>query len=683
MRCNLTNPDLLTSTVEDPVFGSIPGFTPPHLLASSFKCNLNGSKSLVIALRDFVHEGWWTIHQQPGLEKHQITLTNLYAVLLLVVLTACAMWTQHCLWVILEFAIRRSSRITEEEAGERLPLLARDTEQPKVRKVKQSEALRDFVEIVRSTTASVRRWQAPTPDIDRSPLFSVAALVCTLSFLVLEAALAYWLTDGVFGSPIVRTMAKASCLRSTPSDGYASILQTAQTVDGIFRTCLGKSNVGCDDQYHLREPNIIAERLSECPFSPNLCFDLIPPLQITHYGIAAFDMGVNSLASIAMDHRLVCSPVHHDSLISTEGNNTLVSIGNREINTGKIVERFGMQLETHNGPSHEYPGEQSGLLAFKDNGPTDITILPSLKEEMYALQDPDLIRSDFRRFDGRPFLVVSRAGRRIYSEQINDPFFSAHNRIENGFVSDYEATMLGCVEQYRFCSDAVGFCSGWGAKGSARKDLLEELEHRQKQQDLEYEIGELLWLYTFIPVWVSVFDSLAVRSAQGSIPLGLRVLKGITRLDSTEEQWMSEVETWFRKAYLDGIFYARNTALFNPIKYDLEEDPAADPLNLCGRILFRDGDYTNISGIGTVVVGILVIILLIITTEYFWTLVWQSSDRLRKVLLSIFTRPGTARSRSGLGSDGGQRLSDVDQRGSTGNMSISNARGRGPQQRGY
>jgi hypothetical protein len=70
-------------------------------------------------------------------------------------------------------------------------------------------------------------------------------------------------------------------------------------------------------------------------------------------------------------------------------------------------------------------------------------------------------------------------------------------------------------------------------------------------------------------------------------------------LDDYREQWVMEVETWFIKAILGAIFQIQDTALYSVRKIDSSfSDKYIREWSLCGRILFRDGDYININWIG-------------------------------------------------------------------------------------
>jgi len=70
-------------------------------------------------------------------------------------------------------------------------------------------------------------------------------------------------------------------------------------------------------------------------------------------------------------------------------------------------------------------------------------------------------------------------------------------------------------------------------------------------------------------------------------------------LDSDNEQWVMEVETWFMKAYLSGILAIQDGALFALSDVDSGFSPEyIREWKLCGRILFHNQDFTNINWIG-------------------------------------------------------------------------------------
>jgi hypothetical protein len=80
-----------------------------------------------------------------------------------------------------------------------------------------------------------------------------------------------------------------------------------------------------------------------------------------------------------------------------------------------------------------------------------------------------------------------RAGRTFYTDSVDDPFYAVHHQQNGMYIPDYEATALGCVEQYRFCMDDKSFCTAWGFSTDIGTQLFEwviEMERGQKIQAL-------------------------------------------------------------------------------------------------------------------------------------------------------------------------------------------------------
>ncbi|KAH7019566.1 hypothetical protein EDB80DRAFT_701131 [Ilyonectria destructans] len=69
-----------------------------------------------------------------------------------------------------------------------------------------------------------------------------------------------------------------------------------------------------------------------------------------------------------------------------------------------------------------------------------------------------------------------------------------------------------------------------------------------------------------------------------------------------KELWVEEVEIWFRKSMLAGLFNAQLGASIFTWNADNEEDQRwIKEYGLCGRVLFRDPNHTNIDWIGLLI----------------------------------------------------------------------------------
>lgn len=66
---------------------------------------------------------------------------------------------------------------------------------------------------------------------------------------------------------------------------------------------------------------------------------------------------------------------------------------------------------------------------------------------------------------------------------------------------------------------------------------------------------------------------------------------------NSKDQWITEVETWFRKSAVNAILFTQNGARIALGDADVDSDDHSNQ-SLCGRILFRDPYSTNINWIG-------------------------------------------------------------------------------------
>jgi hypothetical protein len=204
---------------------------------------------------------------------------------------------------------------------------------------------------------------------------------------------------------------------------------------------------------------------------------------------------------------------------------------------------------------------------------------------------------------------------------IDDPFFSAHNRgfpNTDYFCADAEATALGCVEQFQYCFPPGPSqpCTNWGAHvsqvgvmlkllemqytGPYGGDVYAMAEHWNDQPGLSF--SEILASLGAVPGRFSVYDYLNLRIDMNQmVPLIQRksVSTQLRWIDDASEQWVLEVETWFRKAWLSGLLSIQDGALYmlTGIGPGFSDKYLREWL-LCGRVLFHDQDFTNLNWIG-------------------------------------------------------------------------------------
>ncbi|KAJ9660435.1 hypothetical protein H2198_002553 [Neophaeococcomyces mojaviensis] len=426
------------------------------------------------------------------------------------------------------------------------------------------------------------------------------------------------LTDGAFGALVVKSQSLNSCVTSEVALGWLRYAMALPKIDAISQQCFGEAIQTCDSQYYFTSPHIVKRRIDSCPFPSNVCQKGIKPFEILHMNASAFDFGINSPSKISFSHRLTCAPLNVDDFLlvpTLHPNHSWIS-ARTTLDRKTAWSNFSVLLSTVNGPN-SFSNESSGRKMAIDNGPAEVTVLPRhiVPFSVNELEYQKLIHQDLRRDDGQSFMIVNRAGRTIYSSEVNDPFLSAHNKVNHGedyvrYLPDYEATALGCVEQYQFCvprSSRSTYCSQWGFTTQAWADIQEVLvpDETAPLEDL-YDIMERIASFDELIRSTTVYGHLALRNTMHDLTRLLRDQSSNNRFNELEsEPWTLEVETWFMKAILNAIFRIRMGAKYRVSSWRQfeESDPEFERYisqrwSTCGRVLFRDPDYVNINWIG-------------------------------------------------------------------------------------
>lgn len=135
-----------------------------------------------------------------------------------------------------------------------------------------------------------------------------------------------------------------------------------------------------------------------------------------------------------------------------------------------------MELQTMNGPN-SFTDKASGRRISDEMAIRDITILPRANPSPHRFDESDSndLHSGIQREDGKSFLILLRAGFIKSRTAIHDPFFATTQKhipdpgsgsfgddLLPYYSPDYEATALGCVEQFEYCVSATGTCTPWG-----------------------------------------------------------------------------------------------------------------------------------------------------------------------------------------------------------------------------
>jgi hypothetical protein len=572
-------------------------------------------------LKPYVLKGVWERYDESA---HKWTLENFSALLVVACLTAFIAFAQSQCWSLLRYIIAQYAKsprlpgdsrpdpLLELSQGQAIisvmPLLSRWT----------SKLVNKIRRPFRAESRHARDTRVPDEPLE-SPYFGVAAIINICFFLVMGVAIPWWLTEGALGAPIVKSRITEDCLSSIVKDHWVDTINRLSRADEIFRLCQDRLDAGCDSPYHLSTPQITKTRSTACPFKGYIC--LKDSFEITHWNISAFEIGVNSRSKLLLNRRLTCAPVSLNPFLSRPPNSSsFIYVKKAYFNqTVKMWPNISLILSTKNGPDR-FSNEDSGLRMVQEDGPHDLTILPWSSE----LDEPNEL---MKRNDGVSFLVIYRAGRRLFPNMIQDPFFAAHRQASfpwtvfpdyPSFYPDHEATALGCVEQFQYCfppSPQSNPCTGWGstkASFSAMHDSLAAQfpggfngdvspEFEQWNGQVALSLKEMLALFQYVYKAFEVQDYLVKRTLVFNMVPLIKWGTSMTDYSSFEidrEPWVAEVETWFMKAWLSGILMIQDGAIFTIL--DLNSSFSSEYLRewkLCGRILFHNEDFTNIDWI--------------------------------------------------------------------------------------
>lgn len=592
-------------------------------------------------LESYVLKGVWKRYDEPQWSSLKWTLGNFSALFVIAALTSLIAWAQTQSWSLARYIIAQYKQPAARIPGDPTP--------DPLLELSQGKAIGIFLPVLSGSLSRIfyfrrrdgRNHEHRLEPVE-SPLFGFASIIILLLFLFLGVAIPWWITEGALGTPVVKSKITGGCINSTKIDHLLDILNRETRADEIFALCRDELNAGCDSPYWLADPQITKTRPTTCPFEGNLCLNNTQAFQITHWNISAFEMGVNSRSKVVMNHRLTCAPISLDSFLWRYANASIVYVQKLDDPSFPIYHNVSLMLSTENGPN-KFSNESSGARMFKEKGPWDLTVLPRYDAgtNYYGNPEPLQLNEHLQHNDSQSFLVIHRAGPASYSSEVNDPFFSAHNA-ENVFkdstvsyIADFEATALGCSEQLQYCfplPSSPMHCTDWGARSQQHSqmttylathypladhydgDIWSLLEHSNDQYILS--LNEMLNTFKIFQSRFGVYDYISSRiDYHNMVPLTRRksIAENSRWIENDPEQWITEVETWFMKAYLSGILGIQDGALYALL------DPSSGfssayvrEWKLCGRILFHNGAFTNINWIGIwVTVACLIFVILV------------------------------------------------------------------------
>jgi len=611
------------------------------------------------SLAEHVYKGIWIDYNSIGSAHRKWTVTNIDALIVFAAFTTLVTFTQARAWIIILHCGAKTPGLQTQVSrdlrqGEALAALSTFLCRRLKIWVDRPSATGPRTPVPDMSTARGDFYQGP-----KLPQFGILAALNGLLFLIIGIAVPVWASEGALGAPLVISASTARCIESPLYSPSGMHIPTA--ADSIFHECSLGTAGHCDQDYSIPYDKIQTEQLSRCPFgqpytrpmtaglvsaskpeaieedaankaqtilkAENICSERASPIQITHWNLTARDFGVNSRHSFQMSHRLTCSPILLDKFLFNLGNTTAVVIDRDDIwsalatsieqeaedRENEIPTRLMlwgmnfMSLVTHNGPNDKYPEERSGRLVWGVGGPRDVLVKPPVDMMLDALNPPDnygkLREGPLVDEERRAFLVIHRPGRVAYSSPVDDPFFSAHDVIggynNTFYIPDFEATALGCLEEYKVCASGGGMCTDWGDPELRIGDLLRYLRatppagKNPAGKNGTEAAEELRYLYALLASLISVQRYLSPRSVAGVYSLLSEAkydswFRRSIKLQSSTDQWTIEVRRWFLTAYLESILYFKDAARLN-----LLQSQEGKPL-LCGQVKFRDSDHINI-----------------------------------------------------------------------------------------
>jgi hypothetical protein len=393
-------------------------------------------------LESYVLKGVWKRYDEGQWSNLKWTLGNFSALIVMAGLMSLIALAQTQCWALVRYIIaqyKKSPRLADDPTPDPLLELSQ-SEAIKIVLSRLSEPLSRFL-------ARICRRERSTHVVEddpvESPLFGFASIVVILFFLIIGFVAPWWLTEGALGTPIVKSKIAEDCINSEDPGNLLDTWNRQTRADEIFTLCRDDLNAGCDSPYWLSNPQITKTRPTTCPFQGSICLNHTPSFQITHWNISAFEIGVNSRSKLLINHRLTCSPISLDPFLWRLENASIVYVQSLQYDT-MIRGNVSLMLSTQNGPN-KFSSESSGALMFEANGPWDLTVLP--RNLLGANEfEPLKLNELLQRNDSRPFLVIHRAGATRYLNDIDDPFFSAHNTINSDKThtcADYEAVTVG------------------------------------------------------------------------------------------------------------------------------------------------------------------------------------------------------------------------------------------------
>lgn len=406
------------------------------------------------------------------------------------------------------------------------------------------------------------KYSHPSRVITIPEIFRIAAIINLLAFIAIGILTTVFLT-GQFSTSIVQSKDTDTCIGY--EDRFENKQYTAQLADNYFKQCLYSrlNNSFCSQESGIlgSTPTLHIKRDDHCPFSGNICQENIKPLRLEYLRLSPRDFGVNLAGAATVDHRVVCAPLKAEVFLVPTTNygpetKSLIWFGphfhDPAFNLTPGSPLYGTFLGTLNGPNR-FSSEYSGHFLANLSRPEpayDLTVYPFGNYITPSIANEN-IHPDLRRDDGSVFITMLRAGRSIYQERILDPFYAAHKTAlsPTTYFPDYEATALGCVEQFRLCQSTEDlFCTNWASSLDSIGQLVAAYQNISSIGPL---LPDLLFIYPLFTSLGSLQRYFQIRTGSQTLLASVFRQGDIVPFVNREEQWIQEVQAWFTTAFLN------------------------------------------------------------------------------------------------------------------------------------
>jgi hypothetical protein len=544
-----------------------------------------------------IHKYLWRDVGESAFAGWQLTLKDDEAIAFLAFTAILLVYAHTRVWVLVRAGVQRLTRPIQLPDDDEAHALSRLTQ-----KEAFSSLLRDAIHSRRTHPRHVGNRTMITV----SPLFGIASVLAVAVFLSCEVVVP-WLLTGSLETPIVQSQAWDRCYENDhtavslwtqeqiayhAADKYQRCWFNTSLPTSLLPTCGRENGVLFDrPEMHVRSTNI------SCPFSPKACRPGSSPLQLEYVNVSLRDVGLNVKSDVLFSRRVTCSPLNLDHFLLNASDGTTwlhFAVENSSSYESGAIPILRQRLTYSNG---------------RNPPPSNLHWLEGRTPDLrYWTATADLVHPDLFRPDGETFILIYDAGRAVYRKPINDPMYSAHNRLRNQgreYWPDYEYTAMACHEQHRFCLHN-GPCTPFSSP-----------------LDLSTACFRLRHYRLYIPrpsgpFWEAVNSSshlsyqacslLSDRGPLGTIgqfvsARGVSAMLSFERSTWTdsyvpvdpEGQWILDVKAWFESSFL-----MLRQGLLLPVMGDptpwVKSKEARDVL--CGKVLMIHGDYTNINFAG-------------------------------------------------------------------------------------